>query len=985
MLKMRLFISFWLLVALNTAAYAQALFGPPTHYPTGFSLSVFSVDLDGDGDNDLAVIHDSYVSVLLNNGNGTFAPKVDYLTGDPPGEGPSSVFSVDLDGDGDNDLAVANETGNNVSVLLNNGDGTFAPKVGYIAGSRPRSVFSVDLDGDGDNDLAAANMGDPPEWIGSVSVLLNNGNGIFVSKVDYAVGDGPRSVFSMDLDGDGDNDLAAANMGDPPEWIGSVSVLLNNGNGIFVSKVDYAVGDGPRSVFSMDLDGDGDNDLAVANQFSDNVSVLLNNGDGTFADKVGYGVGAWPFSVFIADLDGDADNDLAVGNGGGRTVSVLLNRSIMPPPPVVTSIDPVSGLKLEATPVTIAGNNFQTGTSVTFRDSVASDLVVVRDSPATNVVVVSDTIITAITPHHPAGTVDVIVANPDGLADTLFSGFRFINPGPNITDVSVSRGVVPLADPVVIFVNLTDADGVDSVYVRVWDRDDTTFPPVHLALFDDGVHDDGALGDGQWGSDPWFTPDDHPRFFYVDIWAIDNLGAESHMDSVAQFETADPTIFVTVGMGEEIAGPGGQALVPIFAHVLDDKDVVSGEILMRFDPNLAQLIQAFPGPGRHFPSGFDFNSPEPGKAITVFASTTPLSDTPEGTLAFAVFQVNSSAPLGSRINVSVNQANLNEGFPPVTSFDGTITVELVGDVSRNGEIRAFDASLALMWSVTTRNIPVEFFGGDADLFLAISDVTRNGEVGAFDAVRILQFLVSKIPGLPYLGPDGLAKVAEIEPRAVSISEGLETSERGIKVSVSIDDMSGVLGADISISYDASKLKAVGVSPSDMMSPFMFQSNIEVDEVKMAAASAEGVEGEGDIAYIEFEILPGESHDWGDAVLRIQDVQLNEGLIPAVTEQTELSLAVIPEVYALSQNYPNPFNPETVIHYDLPFPSHVKLSVYNIMGQKVATLVDGERSAGSHSIVWDGKNNKGESLASGVYLYRMETEGFVQTRKLVLMR
>ena len=71
MLKMRLFISFWLLVALNTAAYAQALFGPPTHYPTGFSLSVFSVDLDGDGDNDLAVIHDSYVSVLLNNGNGT--------------------------------------------------------------------------------------------------------------------------------------------------------------------------------------------------------------------------------------------------------------------------------------------------------------------------------------------------------------------------------------------------------------------------------------------------------------------------------------------------------------------------------------------------------------------------------------------------------------------------------------------------------------------------------------------------------------------------------------------------------------------------------------------------------------------------------------------------------------------------------------------------------------------------------------------------
>ena len=73
------------------------------------------------------------------------------------------------------------------------------------------------------------------------------------------------------------------------------------------------------------------------------------------------------------------------------------------------------------------------------------------------------------------------------------------------------------------------------------------------------------------------------------------------------------------------------------------------------------------------------------------------------------------------------------------------------------------------------------------------------------------------------------------------------------------------------------------------------------------------------------------------------------------------------------------------HYDLPFPSHVKLSVYNMMGQKVITLIDKEMHAGSHSIVWDGKDDKHKSLASGVYLYRMEVDGFVQTKKLVLMR
>ena len=192
---------------------------------------------------------------------------------------------------------------------------------------------------------------------------------------------------------------------------------------------------------------------------------------------------------------------------------------------------------------------------------------------------------------------------------------------------------------------------------------------------------------------------------------------------------------------------------------------------------------------------------------------------------------------------------------------------------------------------------------------------------------------------------------------------------------------------MSISYDASKLKVTGVSPSEMMSPFMFQSHIEGDEVRIAFASADGIEGSGDIVYIEFEVLSGVSDAWGDDLIRVADVQLNEGLIPAVTEQTELSLDqyAIPETHSLSQYYPNPFNPETVIHYDLPVRGRVDISVFNMMGQKVATLVDGEMDAGSHSVVWNAKDSNGESLATGVYLYRMETDGFVQTRKLILMR
>ena len=88
----------------------------------------------------------------------------------------------------------------------------------------------------------------------------------------------------------------------------------------------------------------------------------------------------------------------------------------------------------------------------------------------------------------------------------------------------------------------------------------------------------------------------------------------------------------------------------------------------------------------------------------------------------------------------------------------------------------------------------------------------------------------------------------------------------------------------------------------------------------------------------------------------------------------------PAGFYLNQNYPNPFNPSTTIGYGLMKAGQVKLDVYNVLGQKIASLVNGHQNAGTYELVWNPQN-----LASGVYLYRLETEGFVQTRKLILIR
>jgi hypothetical protein len=100
--------------------------------------------------------------------------------------------------------------------------------------------------------------------------------------------------------------------------------------------------------------------------------------------------------------------------------------------------------------------------------------------------------------------------------------------------------------------------------------------------------------------------------------------------------------------------------------------------------------------------------------------------------------------------------------------------------------------------------------------------------------------------------------------------------------------------------------------------------------------------------------------------------------PGLTDLEEEQ--IMPTTFSLHQNYPNPFNPSTTIRYGLPERSHVLLEVYNLAGQRVATLIDGEQQAGWNEVVFEDK-----TLASGLYFYRLQAGDFVETRKLILIK
>jgi hypothetical protein len=118
----------------------------------------------------------------------------------------------------------------------------------------------------------------------------------------------------------------------------------------------------------------------------------------------------------------------------------------------------------------------------------------------------------------------------------------------------------------------------------------------------------------------------------------------------------------------------------------------------------------------------------------------------------------------------------------------------------------------------------------------------------------------------------------------------------------------------------------------------------------------------------------------------EDVVISDATIQKLMVSGEL----IPAEYALKQNYPNPFNPTTKIEFALPVAADVELTIYNILGQQVASLINEQRNAGNHSVLWNADDSRGVKLSSGIYFYMLKASGvdgndFQQIRKMVLLK
>jgi hypothetical protein len=278
---------------------------------SGKPAAVAAVDLNGDGQMDMVVANtqSGTVDVFLAAGRGKFGPARKFAAGPSP----VAILAADFNGDGKPDVAVANGGNNSVSILLGNGDGTLQAAVTYNLPGLPVFLAAGNVGGKGQQDLLVAVSGGK-----SVFLLANKGNGSFQAPRPIALGAEPRSIAIGDFTGKGKLDFATANSD------GSLTVVLGDGKGGFIVATSYAVGVSLSSLAAADLNRDGHIDLAVADSAKNSVIILLGNGDGSFRQSSTIAVGHGPVSLAVTDLNGDGISDLAVANRSDNTVSILL-------------------------------------------------------------------------------------------------------------------------------------------------------------------------------------------------------------------------------------------------------------------------------------------------------------------------------------------------------------------------------------------------------------------------------------------------------------------------------------------------------------------------------------------------------------------------------------------------------------------------------------------------------------------------------------
>jgi outer membrane protein assembly factor BamB/subtilisin family serine protease len=310
-------------------------------------------------------------------------------------------------------------------------------------------------------------------------------------------------------------------------------------------------------------------------------------------------------------------------------------------------------------------------------------------------------------------------------------------------------------------------------------------------------------------------------------------------------------------------------------------------------------------------------------------------------------------------------------------------IPLYGDVTGDGSVTALDAAVVLQACVGLVTLTPEQEER--------ADVSGENGVTAYDASLILRYVVGLIEKFPVEG-DLATPANNRQNYTLSIGKVSTRANERIVIPISIDDAKGILSGKLSLTYNAEYLNPIDVRIRNRVFPknSVSKYNVRDGVLEISFANSEelrdevGQDGNYPLLSVEFE---ARNISTRTIPLTLSEAYLNERLN---TRKVDGWVKFIPETNALLPNFPNPFNPDTWIPYQLTESATVVIRIYNVSGQLVRLLDIGYRQAGFYidkmdAAYWDGRNESGERVASGVYFYQLEAGKFSSVRKMTIIK
>ncbi|MBI89791.1 MAG: hypothetical protein CMG60_06865, partial [Candidatus Marinimicrobia bacterium] len=474
------------------------------------------------------------------------------------------------------------------------------------------------------------------------------------------------------------------------------------------------------------------------------------------------------------------------------------------------------------------------------------------------------------------------------------------------------------------------------------------------------------------GSDPYAH---NNGYYWTGVMSIGPL--QSAIDDMLNLN-------MTFGIDQTSALPGETVSVSVWADVPNDISMYSYEIsVIGFGGDMMSLVSV-DTVGSMTPSDWIFSysaDDEDGIVITAGAGSQAVSGS--GNLFNLHFNISSNMDGGNFIDLFLTDPLINENADMGYDIEnGGVLVLTYGDVSTNGDVTPFDASLIL-----------QYLAGSIDLDeaqMGVGDVTQDATLSALDAAKILDYSVGLIESLP-VGSDDI----ELAQGFIDISGGSYTPGDVIEMPIKIESGSNVRSFEIELSYDSEVLVFNSIQWNENISTMTI---IDLQENGVFRASAAGIgslnSGTITLGTIEFELL--DSFTDQQTMVTMSRSRLNEETVlvdetsavftNALLVVDEWGHGGVPDVFALKQNYPNPFNPTTRIRYQLPQEAVVSVKIYDIMGRVVKDLVPRQKTlAGFYQKTWNATNNNGDQVGAGMYIYVIEADNFRDSHKMVLMK